>query len=587
VFGSAGSSREVDELLQELSKQLEKAAPPALPPPPDGAAKTRRVRVSKASQAAEHVRVKTPPKFRPGKPAPAPARPAMPVEVGPRGYNITKDVASGLWGSKVPAPPAPAEDDGGKASRAALLKEASHASVAPVAEPDPSSSLQEFRNPARTNKPAPSRPSKEEDKKAEWFKGPYCSCMATVHGLWTNCLHCGKILCDREAGRACSWCGEEMTHVKPGKKSILAARKRASDITLAFSTTLLSEHARATANSRYDARLKGGKREVLSFEEALSGITDGWKGSAFETGEGEHASAPHEEEDEELDAPEIPEALRRAIQHKNRLLEFDRTSEARTKVYDDQSDYFGGAGDSSVWLSSDEAAVASAAENARRKALHHIRPLTMTLDVDFGSGVVRVSDLAAEEAKARREQLAESIRTGAAQGSSAWDAAKEQGARSAAQRLRDHEEERRRAQEQAAAAASASGLELPENNASLLAGRAAEVYRALLNDSMARRSRAMESLSDDVVAPRAARRGALQHEDTLADKPPIAVVSVPVAVDEPVVPMHAVGPPEQVRGHTDVSLFALPIALPDLEWSTLAPAGQYRERFSSASPGVV
>ena len=38
--------------------------------------------------------------------------------------------------------------------------------------------------------------------------------------------------------------------------------------------------------------------------------------------------------------PDGPEGLSKAEKHKNTLLEYDRTSEQRTKVIDDESDYF-------------------------------------------------------------------------------------------------------------------------------------------------------------------------------------------------------------------------------------------------------
>jgi len=36
---------------------------------------------------------------------------------------------------------------------------------------------------------------------------PICQCMASVHPLASNCLHCGKILCVFEGADRCCWCG--------------------------------------------------------------------------------------------------------------------------------------------------------------------------------------------------------------------------------------------------------------------------------------------------------------------------------------------------------------------------------------------
>ncbi len=51
-------------------------------------------------------------------------------------------------------------------------------------------------------------------------------------------------------------------------------------------------------------------------------------------------------------ASEEEAALRKAEEHRNMLLEFDRTSEKRTQVIDDESDYF--SVDATKWLSKDQ-----------------------------------------------------------------------------------------------------------------------------------------------------------------------------------------------------------------------------------------
>lgn len=57
-----------------------------------------------------------------------------------------------------------------------------------------------------------------------------------------------------------------------------------------------------------------------------------------------------------------------ALQHKERLLEFDRTSAARTHIHDDQEDYF--VASSSMWASEQEQGDARAMEENRQKKLH-------------------------------------------------------------------------------------------------------------------------------------------------------------------------------------------------------------------------
>jgi len=82
--------------------------------------------------------------------------------------------------------------------------------------------------------------------RASLERGPYCSCMGTLHALWTNCLSCGKVLCEREAGRFCSSCGTSLSHISPSKAQVLDARERASVVTEHHSDILLREHASAS-----------------------------------------------------------------------------------------------------------------------------------------------------------------------------------------------------------------------------------------------------------------------------------------------------------------------------------------------------
>lgn len=68
-----------------------------------------------------------------------------------------------------------------------------------------------------------------------------------------------------------------------------------------------------------------------------------------------------------------------ALAHKERLLEYDRTSASRTHVHDDQEDYF--VTQSSMWSSADEQLEAGALEEERRKKLHNRG--NQVLDIKF------------------------------------------------------------------------------------------------------------------------------------------------------------------------------------------------------------
>lgn len=68
-----------------------------------------------------------------------------------------------------------------------------------------------------------------------------------------------------------------------------------------------------------------------------------------------------------------------ALAHKERLLEYDRTSASRTHVHDDQEDYF--VTQTSMWSSASEQEQASALEKERRRKLHERQK--QVLDVIF------------------------------------------------------------------------------------------------------------------------------------------------------------------------------------------------------------
>lgn len=105
-------------------------------------------------------------------------------------------------------------------------------------------------------------------------QGKPCSCQARQHNLISNCLSCGKIVCEQEGEGPCSFCGAL----------------------------------------------------VLMEGSTYAGLSD--------------VGVPSSETEAAAEA------------YAKRLVDYDRNSAARTKVYDDQSDYFEMEGNS--WLSSKE-----------------------------------------------------------------------------------------------------------------------------------------------------------------------------------------------------------------------------------------
>ncbi|XP_075874890.1 activating signal cointegrator 1 isoform X2 [Nelusetta ayraudi] len=124
-----------------------------------------------------------------------------------------------------------------------------------------------------------------------------CDCLAQKHKLINNCLTCGRIVCEQEGSGPCLFCGN------------LVCTKEEQEI--------LQRDSNKSQKLRKKLMGDFGERDFLPHQEA-----------AMKTG------------------------LEKATQHKDKLLEYDRTSVRRTQVLDDESDYF--ASDSNQWLSPGE-----------------------------------------------------------------------------------------------------------------------------------------------------------------------------------------------------------------------------------------
>lgn len=78
-----------------------------------------------------------------------------------------------------------------------------------------------------------------------------------------------------------------------------------------------------------------------------------------------------------VEAPSPSNGGTAAERHKERLLRFDREFAQRTRVYDDQADYF--ANSTSTWLTQDERGDAEEEDRIKRKALHERKKPVLAL----------------------------------------------------------------------------------------------------------------------------------------------------------------------------------------------------------------
>lgn len=130
---------------------------------------------------------------------------------------------------------------------------------------------------------------------------------ASRHKLLTNCLRCGRIICEQEGPGPCMTCGNEVFD-----------KKQQSRIAQRLHEQLVAE----------------GKDQISA---------------------GEVKKALEREEQQ-----------RKAEEYKNKLLEFDRSSARRTKVIDDETDYY--SSETNSWLSNKEKETLRQKEEAIRVA---------------------------------------------------------------------------------------------------------------------------------------------------------------------------------------------------------------------------
>lgn len=149
-----------------------------------------------------------------------------------------------------------------------------------------------------------------------------CECQASKHGLVNNCMSCGRIVCQQEGSGPCVFCGTLV--VSRDQKEILSRGSRKSE--------------------QLQKKLFSDKNAVVNEPSGIAAISD---------------------------------SLQRAIDHKNKLLEFDKTSEKRTKVYDDESDYFS---TNSKWLSETDREKLQKREEELRQKRFERGPQKLTLD---------------------------------------------------------------------------------------------------------------------------------------------------------------------------------------------------------------
>lgn len=174
------------------------------------------------------------------------------------------------------------------------------------------------------------------------WSGVSCQCMGKTHDIITNCIACGKIACVVEGGFGCSFCAAALPRTGREPKSQSGGDN------------------------------KGG----------------GASASASASGGAAPPSA----------------ALKEALERKDKLLLFDRTSASRTRVLDDQGDYF----TSHNWLSQRERESVEAEEKARRDEAAQRsgarREVKLSIDI-MGRRVIKTKEMGESVGQENRDEV--------------------------------------------------------------------------------------------------------------------------------------------------------------------------------------
>ncbi|KAF9908744.1 hypothetical protein EC991_009554 [Linnemannia zychae] len=212
-----------------------------------------------------------------------------------------------------------------------------------------------------------------------------CYCLATKHKLNVfapNCLSCGKIICALEGPGPCTYCGQPVVSIDQQQAMILELKREKAALAKEQAKLTAKRRAKSTAVSTagYASKLGGGMTSA-------TGSAGGWVGL---DGSDDTPAMTEEEELEEAKKASLAQA------HKEKLLEFDRTSARRSHVIDQATDFVLPGDRPNLWLTEEERQVqaAKARENLDKvtaAASGYQRAKVMTIDVVNRRVVVEAS----------------------------------------------------------------------------------------------------------------------------------------------------------------------------------------------------
>ncbi|NXW41958.1 TRIP4 protein, partial [Nyctiprogne leucopyga] len=202
-----------------------------------------------------------------------------------------------------------------------------------------------------------------QDKLAVLIPGRHaCECLGQKHKLINNCLVCGRIVCEQEGSGPCLFCGT------------LVCTKEEQDILQRDSNKSQKLLKKLMAGAECSGNLDAISKDLLPRQERR-----------------------------------LKAGLEMAVKHKDKLLEFDRTSVRRTQVIDDESDYF--ATDTNQWLSKQERETLQKREQELRE-LRHASRLSKKITIDFAGRQILEEDNNMAEYHSKLDEIIDAIHCG-------------------------------------------------------------------------------------------------------------------------------------------------------------------------------
>ncbi|OZJ05940.1 hypothetical protein BZG36_01241 [Bifiguratus adelaidae] len=207
-----------------------------------------------------------------------------------------------------------------------------------------------------------------------------CDCQAQKHDLFIvapNCLNCGKIICVQEGAGPCTFCNTPIISKEQQLELIAEAKRKRA---------LVAQEKARQFQKKSTAAVSG---RSIPYASKLSGQVI--------------IPSPVESDPDE--------SLRKAERHKETLLEYDRTSAARTRVIDQATDFAVPTDRANLWLSPQERALEEKKQNANiRKLTNANKRKVMTLDLTSKKVIMQEVDNESSESEEEDARVAGNIR---------------------------------------------------------------------------------------------------------------------------------------------------------------------------------